>query len=85
MTREEVYVLLNDIFRDVLADDGVNVGDETTAEDVPGWDSVAQIDVLAAAEVRFGIEIRAAEAERLGSVGDLVDLILEKTRRLAVV
>jgi acyl carrier protein len=84
MTRDQVYVLLNDIFRDVLADDRVSVGDATTAADVPGWDSLAQIDVLAAAEVRFGIKIGAAEADCLACVGDLVDLILEKTPRVLV-
>jgi acyl carrier protein len=49
---------------------------------VPGWDSLAQIGVLAAPEIRFGVEIRAAEADRLSSFGDLVDLILQKRPHL---
>ena len=52
------------------------------AQDIPGWDSLIQIGVLAAAEIRFGVEIRAAEADRLASIGDLVDLILDKAPRL---
>lgn len=84
MTREQAYVLLTDIFRDEFEDDSILLGEGTTTADIAGWDSVAEINILAAAEVRFGIEIRAAEAERLASVGDLVDLILRKVPRVRV-
>ena len=79
MTRDEVYVVLNDILRDVLEDEAPAVEDTTAASDVAGWDSPAGIGVLAAAEVRFGIRIRADEARRIRRMGELVDLILEKT------
>jgi acyl carrier protein len=82
LTREQAYVLLHDIVRDVLGCDAVALEDATRADDVPGWDSLAQIGVLAAAEIRFGVEIRAAEADRLRSFGDLVDLILQKRPHL---
>ncbi len=82
MTREQAYVLLNDIVRDVLGCESVALSDGTRPEEVPGWDSLGQIGVLAAAEIRFGVEIRTAETDRLGSIGDLVDLILDKAPRL---
>ena len=82
LTREQVYILLTDIFRDVLEDETVAVCDTTTAADLPRWDSVMHIALLAAAEVRFGIVIRAVEAEHLANVGDLVDLILRKSPRM---
>ncbi len=84
LSREQAYVLLNDIIRDVLGDDTPLIGDATRAADVPGWDSLAHIAVLAAAEIRFGIEIRAAEVEPLATVGELVDVILRKAPRLPV-
>jgi acyl carrier protein len=84
MTREQAYVLLTDIFRDEFEDDSILLGEATTTADIAGWDSVAEINILAAAEIRFGIEIRAAEAERLASVGDLIDLILRKVPRVRV-
>jgi acyl carrier protein len=83
LTREQAYVLLNDIVRDELGDESVAVTEATRAADVQGWDSLVQIGVLAAAEIRFGVEIRAAEAERLATVGELVDLILGKGPRLS--
>ena len=78
VTREQAYVLLNDIIRDVLGCETVALADDTKPEDLPGWDRLGQIGILAAAEIRFGVEIRTAEADRLGSIGDLVDLILDK-------
>ncbi|MGO8916826.1 MAG: acyl carrier protein [Stellaceae bacterium] len=84
VTREQAYILLNDIVRDVLGSDSLTLADAMQAQDIPGWDSLAQIGVLAAAEIRFGVEIRAAEADRLASFGDLVDLILDKAPRLPI-
>jgi acyl carrier protein len=82
LTREQAYVLLNDIVRDVLDCEAVALDDAMRVEEVPGWDSLAQISVLAAAEIRFGVEIRPAEAASLASVGELIDLILQKRPRL---
>jgi acyl carrier protein len=82
LTRMQVYVLLNDIVRDVLGCDTPVLEDGTRVEELPGWDSLARIGVLAAAEIRLSVEIRAAEAEPLASIGDLVDLILQKNPHL---
>ena len=83
MTRDQAYVLLNDIVRDVLENDAIAVDDATEAAAIGGWDSLAGIGVLAAAEVRFGVRIRAEEAERVERMSGLVDLILHQSPRLA--
>ena len=82
VTREQAYVLLSDTVRDELGDESVAIGEDTRPSDVRGWDSLVQIGVLAAAEIRFGINIPAAEAQDLATVGELVDLILGKAPRL---
>jgi len=79
MTREEAYVVLGDIVRDVLDCDDAVLSDAAGPGSLPAWDSLAQVAILAAAEVRFGIRIGAREAERIVSAGDLVDLVLGKT------
>ncbi len=83
MTRDQAYVLLNDIVRDVLENDTIAVDDATEAAAIGGWDSLGGIGVLAAAEVRFGIRIRSEEARRVGRMGDLVDLILDQSPTVA--
>jgi acyl carrier protein len=80
MTREEAYVLMSDILRDVLARDDVPMRDGLAPGSLPGWDSLAQVSILAAAEVRCGIRISATEAERILCLGDLVALVIEKSQ-----
>jgi len=52
---------------------------QTTARDIPGWDSFKQVELIIACEVRFGIKAGSRELDRLRNVGDLVALISQKT------
>jgi len=72
---EEVTTLLRDIF----ARDDLVVTPTTTAADVPGWDSMKQIEIIVAVEEKYGVRVKAREVDALRSVGDLVALIDEKT------
>jgi acyl carrier protein len=72
---EEVTMLLRDIF----AQDDLVVTLTTTAADVPGWDSIKQIEITIAAEEKYGIRVKGREVEAMRSVGDLISLIVKKT------
>ena len=63
---------LNDIFRTVFDNDELNVGPETTANDVDGWDSISHVNLILAVEL--GFKARFTEEEIMGfrNVGDLV-------------
>ncbi len=78
MTKQETYAALNDVFRDVFDDDKLIIGPNTTAADVPGWDSQAHINLVVSTEMRFGIRFRTSELEGLHNVADFVKLIAEK-------
>jgi acyl carrier protein len=66
---------LNDLLRDILDDDDIALTPETTARDVPGWDSLANVRFILSAEQAFKIRFAAAESARLKNVGELVALI----------
>lgn len=51
---------------------------ETVAAEVPGWDSLSHVRILSAVEKEFGVTFRSLEVLRLGSVGDLQDLVDRK-------
>jgi len=78
MTEAEILNALNQVFRDVFDEDDIVVTAKTTAEDIEGWDSQAHINLIVAAEVRFGIRFRTAELESLHDVGQFVQLIQSK-------
>lgn len=53
--------------------------DETMAYQVPGWDSLRHIAILAAIEREFGVRFRSLEVIRLRNVGDLQALVDRKS------
>jgi acyl carrier protein len=69
---------LQPIFRDVFEDDSLTVTRQTTADDVPEWDSLAHVNLIAAVEESFGVRFALGELEDLRCVGDMVDLIIRK-------
>jgi acyl carrier protein len=73
---DDVYDRLNLIFRDVLDDDHLVLRPETTAADVEGWDSMANVQLMLGVEMEFGIHISAGQMQSLQSVGDLVAAIV---------
>lgn len=81
MKDDEIYAALTQVFRDVFDDDDITLSPETTADDIAGWDSQAHVNLVVAAEARFGIRFRTAELESLHNVGDFVQLIASKQRK----
>ncbi len=73
-----VWAELTDIVRSVLDDPCVTLTETTTADEVPGWDSMAHIAVIVETECRFGITFAATEIDALRRVGDLARLIEAK-------
>lgn len=76
MTREEVYARLKDVFADVF-DRGVALSDETTAADVPGWDSLTHITLIGTIEDEFDIKFPMKDVVHMKNVGEMVSLIVE--------
>ena len=69
---------LQSVLREVFAEPSLHVDRQTTAADVPGWDSLSHVRVLLALESELGIRFAPLEADRLKNVGGLVDLIQSK-------
>lgn len=78
MTSEEVLSKLLPIFYDVFDDPTIVLQRETTAADVEGWDSLAQINLIVAIEQAFKISFSFNDLKGLNTVGDMLDLIAGK-------
>jgi acyl carrier protein len=72
---------LKTIFQDVFDNPGLNVASETTANDVPGWDSLTNINLIFAIEREFNIKFALGEIQELHNVGEMAALIQKKTER----
>ena len=75
MTREDIYERLNEVFRDVFDDYSIEVEDNTTAEDIDGWDSLMHITLIEAVEEEFNISFDMKTVVKMKNVGEMVDVI----------
>lgn len=76
MKREEVYERLNKVFQDFFDDETIVLSDETTADDIEGWDSFEHINLMVAVEEEFSMKIPMGKIVTMKNVGEMVDIIM---------
>lgn len=76
MTREDVFIKLNEIFQEVFDDESIEVTETTNSEDIEDWDSLEHINLVAAIEQEFDIKFTMAQVVGMKNVGEMVDIIL---------
>jgi acyl carrier protein len=55
--------------------------EQTTASEVPGWDSLSHVNVIVAVEKHFKVRFSNLEVLRLKTVSDLQRLVDSKTQQ----
>jgi acyl carrier protein len=56
---------------------------QTKANEVPGWDSLKHLGILAAVEKAYQIRFRSLEVMRLKNIGELQALVDKKAKAAA--
>lgn len=78
MERSDIMSRVQDVFREELELDDLELTDETTADDVEEWDSLSHVQLVVALEKTFNIKFTSREILSWDNVGDLVDCIGKK-------
>ena len=78
MERSEMYDKLNEIFRDILDNDEIELQDETTANDIEEWTSLTHIQLIVEIEKAFNLRFTSEEILEWNNVGEMVDSILAR-------
>ena len=78
MEREEIFEKLTVIFRDVMDNEEIELKENTTAEDIEEWDSLAHVQLIEKIEAVFGVRFSAKEMTTWDELGELVDSIISK-------
>lgn len=81
MNDNDILTRLSVLVGDLLELADLKLTMSTTAEDVPGWDSLAHVRIVLAAEQAFGLRFTTAEIAALRTAGDLVKLIEDRSSR----
>lgn len=71
---------MQSVFRDVFDDDSLTVTENTSAADIPDWDSLAHISLCVALEQEFKTRLNPVEMAALTDVGKLARVLAEQGR-----
>jgi acyl carrier protein len=75
---ESAHERLQEIVRMLFNDSRIVLADDTTPSDIPGWDSLASVNVQFSVEQEFGVEFGDDEFRELETIGDLKSALVGK-------
>lgn len=78
MEKNQILADVQEIFRDVLDNEEIEINFETVADDVEEWDSLSHIQLIVAIEKHFHIKFNSKELMEWKSVGDMIECINTK-------
>lgn len=70
---------VNEIFIDVLENEDIKISAETTADDVPEWDSLNHIQLVVSIEKHFSLRFTSSEIQSFKNVGEMCEAIVKKS------
>jgi acyl carrier protein len=77
----DTHQRLERVFKDTFNDESLTLRDEMMSRDIPGWDSVAHINLMFGIESAFGMQFVGNELAELKNIGEL-KAVLEKRKTL---
>jgi acyl carrier protein len=78
VTEPEVYPKITAILREVFDRDDIEATPTLAADQVEGWDSFKQVEILIAVQEEFSLKFSSRELDSLKNVGDLVKIVVAK-------
>ncbi len=81
LSPEVVLEQLQPIFQEALNEPGLTVTRASNAMNTKNWDSLAHIDLIEMVESHFKVRFALGELQDLKEVGDLVDLVIAKSKK----
>ena len=79
MNTQMILNELSLIFQEILKRDNIVLASETTAQDVEGWDSLTNMQLINKIEKKFNVRFTFRDIVKLKNVGDICHAILTKT------
>ena len=74
-SNKDILEKISLIVSDVLEIDQIKLTEDMSAADVPGWDSLAHVQIIYACETNIGARFTLEEISSLNTVGDLASII----------
>lgn len=81
LTEDSILAGMQPIFEDILDTPDIELSRSSSGHNLPNWDSLAHLEIMETVQRRFKVKFSLVELQKLKTVGDLVDLILEKSAK----
>lgn len=78
MDKKQILEEVQEIFREVLDNEEIELQFNTTSDDVDEWDSLTHIQLIVAIEKHFKIKFTSVEIMGWKNVGEMIDFIILK-------
>ena len=75
MTDDEIFAVIGIVVLQETGEASLEITPEMTANDIPGWDSLAHIRIILELGSRLGVSIDVEATYRAATIGDLIPLI----------
>ena len=79
MNKNNIKEKLQNVFVDVFDDEDLTISNSTNSDDIEEWDSLNHIALVLSIEKCFNIRFMTGEVLLLKDVGEMVQLLEEKT------
>lgn len=80
MSRNDLQEQLKEIFLGIFDNEGIEIKESTTPEDVEEWDSITHIQLVVALEKHFNTRFTSKEIQNWNSVKEIMDCISSKLK-----
>lgn len=75
MSETDGMKAIKEVLRETFGAQAEGVTADTTAADIPEWDSLKMVSIILSVQKRFGIVFKNRDIDRIGNVGDFAALI----------
>ena len=80
MARDEVFKIVQNIFRDIFDIEDLIINNQTNADEIEDWDSLNHILLVSSIEKEFKIKFALGELVEIKDVGSMIDMMIEKIK-----
>lgn len=78
MERNEIFLGVVEILKDIFDDDDLEIEENTCSEDIEDWDSLEYINIIVAVEKKFNVKFSVDDIKNIENVGAMVNLVERK-------
>jgi acyl carrier protein len=75
---------LEELFQSVFHDETLRLTDETTTDEIPGWDSVAHVNLMFSIEEAFGVQFSENGLAEFANIRELKAFLRDQHRHRAL-